>query len=106
MSVRVLIRDSLAELADIGGLRQDHCNAEAVEVLLDGERRTEDGERSCLLPEFGANLACRGRVAELADAQDSGSCEVTLVRVQVPPRPRWHIRRTSHSAAQGRADGC
>ncbi len=32
-----------------------------------------------------------GRVAELADAQDSGSCEVTLVRVQVPPRPpRWH----------------
>ncbi len=28
-----------------------------------------------------------GRVAELADAQDSGSCEGNLVGVQVPPRP-------------------
>ncbi len=29
-----------------------------------------------------------GRVAELADAQDSGSCVRKDVRVQVPPRPR------------------
>src|SRR5579862_1925115 len=28
-----------------------------------------------------------GRVAELADAQDSGSCVRKDVRVQVPPRP-------------------
>ena len=27
-------------------------------------------------------------VAELVDAQDSGSCEGNLVGVQVPPRPR------------------
>ena len=33
-----------------------------------------------------------GRVAELVDAQDSGSCEVTLVRVQVPPRPPMTYR--------------
>ena len=29
-----------------------------------------------------------GRVAELADAQDSGSCDRKIVGVQVPPRPR------------------
>src|SRR5690606_20557123 len=28
-----------------------------------------------------------GRVAELADAQDSGSCDRKIVGVQVPPRP-------------------
>jgi hypothetical protein len=33
-------------------------------------------------------LPFHGRVAELADAQDSGSCEVKLVGVQVPLRPR------------------
>jgi hypothetical protein len=33
-------------------------------------------------------LHFHGRVAELADAQDSGSCEVKLVGVQVPLRPR------------------
>jgi hypothetical protein len=31
-----------------------------------------------------------GRVAELADAQDSGSCVRKDVGVQVPPRPRTH----------------
>src|SRR3970282_2560355 len=29
-----------------------------------------------------------GRVAELADAQDSGSCDRKIVGGQVPPRPR------------------
>ena len=97
---------SLLTLADGGGLQQDHCKVEAVEVLLDGERRTENGKRSWLLLVSCPILACRGRVAELADAQDSGSCEVTLVRVQVPPRPRWLIRRTSQSVDQSRAAGC
>ena len=32
-------------------------------------------------------LLHHGRVAELADAQDSGSCVRKDVRVQVPPRP-------------------
>lgn len=32
-------------------------------------------------------LAFPGRVAELADAQDSGSCDRKIVGVQVPPRP-------------------
>jgi hypothetical protein len=31
--------------------------------------------------------ACSGRVAELVDALDSKSCELTLVRVRFPPRP-------------------
>ena len=33
-----------------------------------------------------------GRVAELADAQASGACELRLVGVQVPPRPRRSLR--------------
>ena len=34
-----------------------------------------------------------GRVAELADAQDSGSCPLRGVGVQVPPRPPHHGQR-------------
>ena len=33
------------------------------------------------------NCGARGRVVELVDALDSKSCEIYLVRVQVPPRP-------------------
>src|SRR5579863_1443307 len=35
-----------------------------------------------------------GRVAELADAQDSGSCVLTDVGVQVPPRPLFAVPGT------------
>ncbi len=40
-----------------------------------------------------------GRVAELADAQDSGSCDRKIVGVQVPPRPLPTPRR-------GRSSSC
>ena len=35
----------------------------------------------------GSTISVPGRVAELADAQDSGSCDREIVGVQVPPRP-------------------
>ena len=46
------------------------------------------------------------RVAELADAQDSGSCVRKDVRVQVPPRAqrrRWRRRRRRRSSARHQA---
>src|SRR5690606_31403347 len=43
------------------------------------------------LPDDSVVALCSGRVAELADAQDSGSCGVTPVGVQVPPRPQSRV---------------
>ena len=43
-------------------------------------------------------LLHHGRVAELADAQDSGSCVRKDVRVQVPPRPRRSAENTRQFA--------
>jgi hypothetical protein len=42
----------------------------------------------------------------LADAQDSGSCEVTLVRVQVPPRALWRIGPIGQTVAFEDDAGC
>jgi hypothetical protein len=50
-----------------------------------------------------AMLSRSGRVAELADAQDSGSCVRKDVGVQVPPRPhtRHVVRFTTFPLAVG-----
>ena len=53
--------------------RRDRSSAEAVAMTRAGRRGYRLGN---------------GRVAELADAQDSGSCVRKDVGVQVPPRPR------------------
>src|SRR5437868_10445051 len=48
-----------------------------------------------------------GRVAELADAQDSGSCPGNRVGVQLPPRPLqepWHEALSSRRGGLTRAD--
>ena len=41
-----------------------------------------------------------GRVAELADAQDSGSCVRKDVGVQVPPRPRYFVFEAKLKASE------
>ncbi len=43
-------------------------------------------------------------MAELADAQDSGSCEGNLVRVQVPPRALILLRHPEPWRQPGRED--
>src|SRR6516164_3601603 len=58
-------------------------------------------------PRRGAPLAATtvgrslGRVAELADAQDSGSCVRKDVRVQVPPRPLTSLTHSGSSESGG-----
>jgi hypothetical protein len=47
-------------------------------------------------PKGTAMLSRSGRVAELADAQDSGSCVRKDVGVQVPPRPPQHCDVSRH----------
>src|SRR5438309_9572578 len=57
--------------------------------------RITRARRSCLLAWTG-----HGRVAELADAQDSGSCPGNRVGVQLPPRPPTDLARPPVGASR------